>query len=191
MNVPDSIDSVSLIPSVSSFYAAATNSGSLAIVLERSGKITAALATIDWSKSPEDDCMIAEVCDEFTGCDDLKDETECKNFDANMGTFNPHARCYWWTDGTTGYCEENSYYEEGKFDYAQTCNHHSVQTVCGPDAPMNADDMKTFNDGLKGLSKRFSDIAKTTMDKRTEKNPPSAFDFMGYLAEELGNDWGV
>ena len=33
-------------------------------VLERSGKITAALATIDWSKSPEDDCMIAEVCDE-------------------------------------------------------------------------------------------------------------------------------
>ena len=123
---------------------------------------------------------------QFTECYDQKDEIECKNFDANMGTFNPHARCYWYStdaNGTTGYCDSNSV-------YAQKCNHHSVQTVCGPDAPMSADDMKTFNDGFKGLSKRFSDIAKTTRDKRTEKAPPSAFDFMGYLAEELGNDWG-
>jgi len=187
LNGDMTIDNVSLIPSVSNFLQASTNSESLITVLTRGAALSRALATIDWTKPVPQECETYETCDwddNVVRCYDYRNQTACDSAPtADMGVFRPEAGCYWYYDyDDYGYCEGSMEY--CKVDALKTEQH------CLTD---DATDSKTDNNrrvAFNELANRMSEAIDNVKDDRTSSSPKSSFDIVGYFAKELDQDWG-
>ena len=190
INADLTIDSVTLIPSVSSWIKSTTNSASMTTLLTRGAAISSALAQIDWTIEIKQECVGFDTCawdGNVVECYDFnKNSTFCEEGipPTNMGIFDPQATCYWDYDNGYGSCSGNA-------KYCQV-DAYKAETACSPedtatDPTTNSNRQNAFTQ----LAARMNEAASQNTDSRTDESPSSSFDIVGYLANELSEDWGA
>ncbi|GMI47755.1 hypothetical protein TrCOL_g5836 [Triparma columacea] len=181
------IDSVSLIPSVSSLLSASTNSVQLNSALTSASSIFSALSTIRWDRPPPKSCRTYYGCDpmDINYCEDFYNEYTCSAVVADNGVFHPREHCEWFPDSASrngGYCDGNP--------VVCTTTKRIADVACWDLDGMSSEHSQDLQNAFLQTSIRLSSFIDHTRDSSRSKTPKSSFDFMHYVATELGKDWG-
>ena len=177
------VDDVSLIPSVSNFLTSITNSAHTTDFLTRASAITAALSMIDWSAQFPQSCVDYKGCAnrDIESCSDMLNQKDCERLTSDGGIFSPHDGCNWYQGAWNGSCYgEAVVCSTTRLEMDSECCDISIQT--SPQTNMDR------HNAFSRASEQLQGMIQHT--KGLPKSPSSRFDVIGYLADELSQDWG-
>jgi len=160
-----------------------TTSAHTAYFLTRASAINAALSMIDWSAQFPQSCVDYKVCDyrDVETCFDMKNQKDCERLAADGGVFSPHDGCYWDSYAGNGSCYgEAVVCSSTRLEYGLECA--DVHNQTSPQTNMDR------HNAFSRASEQLQGMIQHT--KGLPKSPSSRFDVIGYLADELSQDWG-